>query len=372
MLNLKAVFVATLLILPVQVQAQTACESYTVVKGDTLRLIAERVYGSRDDSPFIYDANRSVVGGNPNTIEIGMQLVIPCGAGDSVGISIVTGATPIVVESPSDSGIPAAPTAVVEAPVEQESPPVTVDTVDVVFPDQPAFISVGMYPPFSDGDGNGMMTSIVRAALGNSEYLSSISVNAVSLPFDPLMASADPDVVLSFPWINPGCDNSEFLSEKSRNLCDNYQFSHKAYEIVMTFFVADRGGLAQATDASQFFGKRICVPEQYPTNHLREAGFNEQSVTIVRGNSVAECMSKLLSGQVDVVNADYLSVEATYAAINRQSIIVENPSFTWIRSVHAIANVNPASLQTLSAFNDGLNNIKANGDWLTVIQPFLR
>lgn len=421
---LKPAIIATALVLPLQAFSQTACEPYTVASGDTLRLIAERVYGSRDLSPVIYNANRGVVGGNPNNIEIGMQLNIPCGsagvASEAV-VTVVTGATAVIVESAelpsaatdaSESGdstmtAPIGELPSIEAPVVEEMaeemvdddasdsveeapttalvvvPPTPVEettttavtasvTSEIQFPDTPTFVSAGVFPPFSDGGGLGMMTNIVRAALGGNEYLASVGVNPVSAPFDPLMASNDPDVVLSFPWINPGCENTEFLSERSTQLCDNFQFSNKAFEIVMTFFVADRGGLAQATEAQQFDGKNICVPEQYPVSHLEEAGFVEPNVTIVRGKTVAECMGKLLSGQTDVVNADYLSVESTYAVLNSQSIIVENPSFTWIRSVHAVAsNDNQAGLQTLLAFNDGLNRIKESGEWAEVVQEFM-
>ncbi|MCF6304278.1 MAG: transporter substrate-binding domain-containing protein [Rhodobacteraceae bacterium] len=415
---LKPAITATALVFPFQAFSQTACEPYTVASGDTLRLIAERVYGARDLSPVIYNANRGVVGGNPNNIRIGMRLNIPCGSSETASqavIRVVTGVTTVVVESTglsdeasdtteasvSAAGTPVSELPTIEAPVAEDvvdnstsepveeapviamvvvpptpvletAPAVAQVVPDIQFPDTPTFVSAGVFPPFSDGGGQGMMTNIVRAALGDNEYLGNVEVNPVSAPFDPLMASNDPDVVLSFPWINPGCENTEFLSERSTALCDNFQFSNKAFEIVMTFFVADQGGLAQATETQQFDGKNICVPEQYPISHLAEAGFVEPNVTIIRGKTVAECMGKLLSGQTDVVNADYLSVESTYAVLNSQSIIVENPSFTWIRSVHAVAsNENQAGLQTLQAFNDGLSRIKESGEWAEVVQEFM-
>jgi 5'-nucleotidase len=52
-------------------------EAYTVVTGDTLPAIAQKVYGDASQWRRIYDANRSVIGSNPNLVKVGVQLVIP-------------------------------------------------------------------------------------------------------------------------------------------------------------------------------------------------------------------------------------------------------------------------------------------------------
>ncbi|MBL4808170.1 MAG: transporter substrate-binding domain-containing protein, partial [Rhodobacteraceae bacterium] len=302
---------------------------------------------------------------------------IPCKDGGAAPAPAeITEAIVVEVDPVVEVTAPPEEPAVVATPVVTEAPTVfqtlSVTTNPVLFPSRPSFVSAGNFPPFADGEGRGLMTDFVVAALRHSNFPRINNINPVSLPFDPLMASTDPDVLLSFPWVNPGCAETDFLSERSLNLCKNYTFSDKAYEIVLTFLVADRGGLAQAVRADQFNGKRICVPEQYPVNHLAEAGFFEPAVTIERGNSVAECIGRLLSGQTDVVNADYLSVEATYAVLSSQSIIVENTEFTWVRSVHAIAhNENQAGMQTLTAFNFGLIALRQSGEWLSISQKYL-
>ena len=58
---------------PIPSQAST----YTVVKGDCLWNIAKKFYGSGSKYALIYDANRAVIGGNPNRIYPGQVLVIP-------------------------------------------------------------------------------------------------------------------------------------------------------------------------------------------------------------------------------------------------------------------------------------------------------
>jgi LysM repeat protein len=53
-----------------------SARSYTVRPGDTLSLIAQRLYGNPADWQWLYDANKSVVH-NPNVIYPGMVLSVP-------------------------------------------------------------------------------------------------------------------------------------------------------------------------------------------------------------------------------------------------------------------------------------------------------
>jgi len=53
--------------------------SYTVKAGDTLTSIAERVYGESSKSIIqdIYEANKALIGDDPNLIKVGMTLKVP-------------------------------------------------------------------------------------------------------------------------------------------------------------------------------------------------------------------------------------------------------------------------------------------------------
>lgn len=52
---------------------------YTVAKGDTLWSISKRFLGSGSKHTVLYEANKSVIGKNPNVIKVGMKLTIPKG-----------------------------------------------------------------------------------------------------------------------------------------------------------------------------------------------------------------------------------------------------------------------------------------------------
>ena len=52
-------------------------ESYTVKAGDTLRGIAEKIYGDAEAYTKIYEANKDAIGPDPDMIKEGMELKIP-------------------------------------------------------------------------------------------------------------------------------------------------------------------------------------------------------------------------------------------------------------------------------------------------------
>jgi LysM repeat protein len=56
---------------------QNASQTYTVQSGDTLFIIAEKVYQDGNLWSLIYEANRGIIGNDPSQIQLGMVLVIP-------------------------------------------------------------------------------------------------------------------------------------------------------------------------------------------------------------------------------------------------------------------------------------------------------
>jgi len=52
-------------------------QSYTVQAGDTLSAIAKKFYGDESKSETIYQANKALIGNDPNLIQVGQELKIP-------------------------------------------------------------------------------------------------------------------------------------------------------------------------------------------------------------------------------------------------------------------------------------------------------
>lgn len=57
--------------------APITSQTYTVAKGDCLWNVAKKFYGNGSKYTTIYNANKSVIGGNPNLIYAGQVLTIP-------------------------------------------------------------------------------------------------------------------------------------------------------------------------------------------------------------------------------------------------------------------------------------------------------
>ena len=57
--------------------AANAGDTYTVVSGDSLSKIAKNHYGDAAKWHQIYDANKAVIGNNPDLIEVGQVLTLP-------------------------------------------------------------------------------------------------------------------------------------------------------------------------------------------------------------------------------------------------------------------------------------------------------
>ncbi|HET9919996.1 MAG TPA: LysM peptidoglycan-binding domain-containing protein [Ktedonobacteraceae bacterium] len=64
-------------VLFIPVLSPTPGANYTVQSGDTLSSIAQRAYGDANQWQVIYNANRQVIGNDPNLIRAGMVLFIP-------------------------------------------------------------------------------------------------------------------------------------------------------------------------------------------------------------------------------------------------------------------------------------------------------
>ena len=57
--------------------AAPAGDTYTVVSGDSLSKIAKNHYGDAGKWHQVYEANKALIGNNPDLIEVGQVLTLP-------------------------------------------------------------------------------------------------------------------------------------------------------------------------------------------------------------------------------------------------------------------------------------------------------
>lgn len=318
------------------VSSAEICASYSVVPGDTLRLISERYYGARELSPLIYEANTSVVGEDPNTIEIGMALEIPCRDG---------------MQMPQPTAFLARISTEAEAGL------------------APKFSAKAGETPFLGRDSRGLLPDILAAALSKGGYNGPLDIARPESISEVLQASTQAGALLAFPLVMPDCGQPSALSSQSAYLCENYTFSDPLYEITLGIFTKATSPLASAETAAAFSSNTICVPQFHTDDILRTNGIIAANGLAIIAPDILTCLDGLENGTFDAMVADYQSV-SKFAS--EHSGLVDMPPFAETSTLHAIAySANPAAMEVLDMTNAGLKQILSSGEWFAIVNRHL-
>ncbi len=314
------------------------CDQYTVMRGDTLRLIAERYYGARDFSPILYEANQAIIGPDANTIEIGMELAIPCRDNLQMPLS----ASFLSVIEPT----------VVNAPA-------------------PRFLAKLGGSPFLGRDGSGIIPDILGAALRKAGYRDGLNLDNTEAASGVLeTAAADYAALLSFPWIRPDCTRPETLSDVSGELCAGFAFSSPLYEITLGLFARADDPLVSTDIISDFSQKSICIPGFHNDDLLRKNGIFFVTDNISYLSDFNTCMAGLNAGEFDVILADYQSFNTFYTPENGE--VSDIAAFAQKTTIHAVAyRNNPEAMRVLEVADAGLQQILASGEWFGIVTEYL-
>ncbi|MEM9343674.1 MAG: hypothetical protein AAGA87_11575 [Pseudomonadota bacterium] len=135
-----ATFLAIVLTLPATTAALAsstapiACgAAYTVASGDTLSQIYSRAYSGGPGYRALHDANRSVIGGNPNAIFVGQVFDIPCQLSRATARLQPATQAPVQTADAAPAPAPAAAEAAPTATVADTDTAVTNEPVVLVF-----------------------------------------------------------------------------------------------------------------------------------------------------------------------------------------------------------------------------------------------
>lgn len=394
---------------PAAVTSSPACgQSYTVVRGDTLRSISRRFFGNDDIRPIL-NANRGVIW-NPNLLEVGWVLEIPCSAGAPARAAAAPTPTPAPAAAPAaeaaapsmPAGVraptppapgpaPATPGAAPAAPAadplgdakEGEAAafpcaPVPAQPCSEVLPPYShtlRFLTGGDYAPFAGAelDQGGMITELAARAMAIADPGRTFRIDHVNdwnAHLTVLMPTGVFD--LGFPWFKPDC-TKEFLSADMRLRCTDYDFSHPVYEVVVGYYVrAADTGLVQARARTLLSGLTLCRPRGLFTFDLEQEGLMEPAVTLMQPERPDDCFRMLAAGEVDVVT---LPVPAAEAAINDLMLagrVVEASDLATIQTMHVIAHKsNPFGRPYLTLINRGLRQMQESGEWFEIVSRHL-
>ena len=342
-----AAFVAAV---PFMASAQEACTVYSVKQGDTLALIAQAAYGTFDYQT-IFNANRNQIS-NPNTLEVGTSLQLPCADGSLPG----AGAPQDIIAG-------------------QEAEQAARPSVSNAFEPPIKIVSGNGWAPFvgEEFNGGGMLVRLATTALnrgGNAREFNVSFVDDWAAHTDTLLPLGAFDI--SIAWYMPDCTKIDLLSDGMKKRCNELDGSLPIYESVVGFFTQPGNDYAEVRNYADYAGARMCRPEGWYTFDLEEQGLIEPVVTMVISKSVNECMEMLQEGEVDVVPLEIESVAGAARDLGIEDKLVQNPYLTNILQMSFVTHkTNPRGRVYLAMLNRGLTEMRDSGEWYAIISDSL-
>jgi len=321
--------------------AQEQCTSYTVVPGDSLSRIALRA-DVQGGFQALFSANSNILS-DPNLVEIGQVLQIPC----------------------ADGSLARAPSA--NASVVANPPRVTSS------PDRALrIVTASGYAPFTDEDldGGGALAKMVNRAvtLGNPNQEFSITfVNDWGSHLESLLPIGAMD--MTFPWFKPDCSKVEFLSAASANRCTAFNHSEPLYDALVGFYTLNGSKYATATTHAELQGARLCRPEAWFTHDLEGVRLMPPNVELTRPVPQDGCWQLLLAGEVDIVTLEALAAEEDYRELGLSNQIANIDALASKETLHVfVAKDNVFANEALPIINAGLENLRLSGEWFEIVR----
>ncbi len=351
-INLKTFVLATgvALTLPVAAAAQEACSVYSVELGDTLGTIADAAYGTFDYQQ-IFNANRNQIT-NPNTIEVGTVLQLPCDDG-----SLPNGASAqeIIAQQEAIQADTARSSSAFEPPIK--------------------FVSANGWEPFVGEtlDGGGMLVRLASTALNRGGNAREHNINFVDdwgSHLETLLPLGAFDIGIA--WYIPNCAKIDMLSEGMQKRCNELDGSLPVYETVVGFFTMPGNDYDGVRNYSDFAGARMCRPEGWFTFDLEEQGLIEPVVEMVVPKTINDCFEKMQAGEVDVVPLEIESVASAARELGLEGQLSQNPYLTNLLELRFVAHkTNPRGRVYLALINRGLTEMRESGEWYAIISDSL-
>lgn len=346
------------------VSAETCGGSYRVERGDSLSLIADKLYKDAGQWTAIYRSNIDRIS-SPDAIRVGQTYRMPCIGGLPVGLD---GGTPIAEAQPV-------------APVER---PRTVSAGEAQVQRQRAaearragvdvkLLAGDDFRPFTNRlqMSSGLITDLVNRAFAADDTLGQHKfywVNDRSVHLDPMLSEGMVD--LAFPWKKPDCE-----ADAGQALCADYVYSEPMFEMLVVLFTASGSGVSYAGE-DDLAGLRVCSPlghgggarQGQSSGYLTKVGARLQQPA-----SAEACFARLVAGSADAVAMNEFTgrvVLKDMGLSDRVDLLLSRPLA--IDGLHVVAHrSNPRAEALISAFDAGLEEMRESGEYLKVIDKHM-
>ena len=324
---------------------------YTVKRGDSLSVIADGLYKDARKWSAIYQANVSAIGDDPARIKAGLKLNLTCIDGLPLGL---------------EGGLDVSNVVAVSAPLQ-------VPLGNAAVRDRINLLTADDYKPFTDRSlpGGGMYTEIVQKtmeAAAPEEGFAIHWVNDWSAHHEPLLSNALLD--LGFPWFKPDCE-----ADPATYRCQNLVFSEPVFEVLTLLFVNTSNPIIFSREADMH-GKSICRPAGYSTFIFDQGGRNwlrNSKITLDMPATIDDCFEGLAAGTYDgVVLNEFTGREKINSLGLQGQVDVAAGVPIAIDGLHIVAHrSHPQAVELMSLVNDGLSEIKANGQYQRIIDEHM-
>lgn len=349
-------------------QAQQTCGgTYKVRPGDSLSLIADKLYKDVGQWTVIYRSNIDVIS-KPDSIRVGQVYRLPCIGGLPAGLPDgqpysgpqQTGDTVVAAVVPGDTAVQSREERQRSAAKRQR------DTVRLLASDE--------FRPFTNRLqlSSGLISDIVNRAFVNADGIGEHQfywVNDRAVHLDPMVSEGMVDV--AFPWTKPDCTATPGL-----DLCTDYVFSEPMFEMLEVLFT-DRQSDVRYTGEQDLADMRVCAPLGYHSaarsgntgvSYLAKAGARLQQPP-----SAEDCFERLVSGSADAVVMNEFTGRVVLKDMDlddRIELQLGRPLA--IVGLHAVAHrSNPDAAQIITSFNAGLEKMRQSGEYVGVIDKHM-
>lgn len=340
--------------------AQETCGGlYKVQRGDSLTLIADRLYKDVGHWSTIYRSNLDVIP-SPDAIRVGQTYRMPCINGLPLGLP---GGTPMA------EATAAAPKPVAATPAAPKARPAATKPKGEVV----KLLAGDDFKPFTNRMqmSSGMITDLVNRAYGNNDDTGPHRfywVNDRSVHLDPMLSERMVDV--AFPWRKPDC-----AAAADSALCTDYVYSDPMFEMLVVLFTAKGSGVTYKAE-SDLDGLRICAPLGHASasRQGQSAGYlSGVGARLQQPATAEECFMRLVSGQADAVAMNEFTGRVVLRDMRlKDAVELQLSRPLAIETLHAVAHRNnPRADDLIAAFNDGLATMRESGEYLKVIDTHM-
>jgi polar amino acid transport system substrate-binding protein len=342
---------------------ETCGGNYKVRPGDSLSLIADRLYKDVGQWTVIYRTNIDVISG-PDDIRVGQTYRMPCVNGLPVGLP---GGQVVSAQATSAAAKPVADTRT-QAAERQRAALERRQGVDV------KLVASDDFRPFTNRlqMSSGLITDLVNRAFVANEDTGAHKfywINDRATHLDPMLSEGMVDI--AFPWTKPDCSGAS----TGTSACTDYIYSEPMFEMLVVLFTAKGSGVRYANE-SDLAGMRVCAPlghAQAARNGSSASYLNKVGARLQQPASAEECFMRLVSGSADAVAMNEFTGRVTLKDMRlTDAVELQLSRPLAIEGLHAVAHVsNPRAEEMIGALNDGLEQMRESGEYLKVIDTHM-